>query len=104
MIDNYDSFTYNIVQYLGELGSEPTVYRNDRITINEIKQLKPKKIIISPGPCTPNEAGISVDVIKHFYKSIPILGGLSWSSKYWASIRRRGRQSKKNYAWKGFYD
>ena len=74
MIDNYDSFTYNIVQYLGELGSEPTVYRNDKITIDEIKQLNPKKIIISPGPCTPNEAGISVDVIKHFYKSIPILG------------------------------
>ena len=74
MIDNYDSFTYNIVQYLGELGSEPTVYRNDKITIDEIKQLNPKKIIISPGPCTPNEAGISVDVIKEFYKSIPILG------------------------------
>ena len=74
MIDNYDSFTYNIVQYLGELGSEPMVYRNDKITIDEIKQLNPKKIVISPGPCTPNEAGISVDVIREFYKSTPILG------------------------------
>ena len=69
MIDNYDSFTYNIVQYLGELGAEPVVYRNDQITVDEIKKLNPKKIIISPGPCTPNEAGISVEVIKAFYKS-----------------------------------
>ena len=74
MIDNYDSFTYNIVQYLGELGAEPVVYRNDQITVDEIKKLNPKKIIISPGPCTPNEAGISVEVIKAFYKSLPILG------------------------------
>ena len=74
MIDNYDSFTYNIVQYLGELGSEPMVYRNDKITIDEIKQLNPKKIIISPGPCTPNEAGISIEVVKQFYKDTPILG------------------------------
>ena len=70
MIDNYDSFTYNIVQYLGELGSEPMVYRNDKITIDEIKQLNPKKIIISPGPCTPNEAGISVDVIRQFIRAL----------------------------------
>ena len=74
MIDNYDSFTYNIVQYLGELGSEPTVYRNDKITIEEINQLNPQKIIISPGPCTPNEAGISIDLVKQFYKTTPILG------------------------------
>ena len=74
MIDNYDSFTYNIVQYCGELGQELTVYRNDKISIDRIISLKPAKIIISPGPCTPNEAGISVDVIKHFFKSIPILG------------------------------
>ena len=74
MIDNYDSFTYNIVQYLGELGAEQVVYRNDQITVDEIKKLNPKKIIISPGPCTPNEAGISVEVIKAFYKSLPILG------------------------------
>ena len=74
MIDNYDSFTYNIVQYLGELGSEIRIYRNDKITISEIEEINPKKIIISPGPCTPNEAGISVDVIKHFYTKVPILG------------------------------
>ena len=74
MIDNYDSFTYNIVQYLGELGAELVVYRNDQITLDEIKSLNPEKIIISPGPCTPNEAGISVEVIRSFYKSLPILG------------------------------
>ena len=74
MIDNYDSFTYNIVQYFGELGQELMVYRNDKISIDQIISMKPEKIIISPGPCTPNEAGISVDVIKQFFRSIPILG------------------------------
>ena len=74
MIDNYDSFTYNIVQYLGELGAELVVHRNDQITLDEIKSLNPEKIIISPGPCTPNEAGISVEVIRSFYKLLPILG------------------------------
>ena len=74
MIDNYDSFTYNIVQYFGELGQELMVYRNDKISIDQIISMKPEKIIISPGPCTPNEAGISVDVIKQFFRSVPILG------------------------------
>ena len=74
MIDNYDSFTYNLVQYLGELGQEVAVYRNDQITLNEIDALAPEHIVISPGPCTPNEAGISVDVIEQFGGSIPILG------------------------------
>jgi anthranilate synthase component 2 len=74
MIDNYDSFTYNIVQYLGELGAEVTVHRNDMINISEIEKIKPEKIIISPGPCTPNEAGISVETIKYFHQSLPILG------------------------------
>lgn len=74
MIDNYDSFTYNLVQYLGELGEDIKVFRNDRITIKEIETLKPERIVISPGPCTPKEAGISVDVIKHFAGKIPILG------------------------------
>jgi anthranilate synthase component 2/para-aminobenzoate synthetase component 2 len=74
MIDNYDSFTYNLVQYLGELGQDIRVYRNDKITIKEIENLKPETIVISPGPCTPNEAGISVDVIKHFAGKIPLLG------------------------------
>lgn len=74
MIDNYDSFTFNLVQYLGELGQEIKVYRNDKITIEEITALNPDHIVISPGPCTPNEAGISMDVIKHFAGKIPILG------------------------------
>ncbi|HAP66668.1 MAG TPA: anthranilate/aminodeoxychorismate synthase component II [Nitrospinae bacterium] len=74
VIDNYDSFTYNLVQYLGELGQDIRVYRNDKITLKEIESLKPEKIVISPGPCTPKEAGISVDLIKQFAGRIPILG------------------------------
>ena len=74
MIDNYDSFTYNIVQYLGELGATVEVRRNDEISLDEIHQLEPEKIVISPGPCTPNEAGISMDVVRKFGQSIPILG------------------------------
>jgi para-aminobenzoate synthetase component II len=74
MIDNYDSFTYNLVQYLGELGQDMKVYRNDKITIPEIEKLDPDRIVISPGPCTPKEAGVSIDVIKHFTGKIPILG------------------------------
>ena len=74
MIDNYDSFTYNLVQYLGELGEDLKVYRNDKITLAEIEKLAPEGIIISPGPCTPKEAGISVDTIKAFAGKIPILG------------------------------
>jgi len=74
MIDNYDSFTYNLVQYLGELGQELKVYRNNKITIEEVERMKPDRIVISPGPCTPKEAGISIDVIKRFTGKIPILG------------------------------
>jgi anthranilate synthase/aminodeoxychorismate synthase-like glutamine amidotransferase len=74
MIDNYDSFTYNLVQYLGELGQDLTVYRNNKITIEEIEKMRPERIVISPGPCTPREAGISIDVIKHFAGRVPILG------------------------------
>ncbi len=74
VIDNYDSFTYNLVQYLGELGQDVRVFRNDKIGIAEIEDLAPEKIVISPGPCTPKEAGISVDLIKHFAGKIPILG------------------------------
>ena len=74
MIDNYDSFTYNLVQYLGEMGEELQVYRNDKITAPEIERLKPDRIIISPGPCSPKEAGISVETIKHFAGKTPILG------------------------------
>ena len=74
VIDNYDSFTYNLVQYLGELGEQPVVYRNDEIDIQEIEQLRPDRILISPGPCTPNEAGISLAVIDHFKETTPIFG------------------------------
>jgi len=74
MIDNYDSFTYNLVQYLGELGEDLKVFRNDRIKIKEIEDLAPKRIVISPGPGTPEQAGISKEVIKHFAGKIPILG------------------------------
>jgi anthranilate synthase/aminodeoxychorismate synthase-like glutamine amidotransferase len=74
MIDNYDSFTYNLVQYLGELGADLRVYRNDRITVDDIERLNPEKIVISPGPCTPSEAGVSVDAVRTFSGRIPILG------------------------------
>lgn len=74
MVDNYDSFTYNVVQYLAELGADIEVHRNDEITLTDIEKMAPQKIVISPGPCTPNEAGISVEVIKHFAGKIPILG------------------------------
>ena len=74
MIDNYDSFTFNIVQYLRELGEEVVVYRNDKITLAEIAEMQPERLVISPGPCTPNEAGISVSAIKHFAGQLPILG------------------------------
>ena len=74
MIDNYDSFTYNIVQYLCELGADVDVHRNDEITIEEIEKAAPEKIVVSPGPCTPNEAGISMAAISHFAGKVPILG------------------------------
>ncbi len=74
MIDNYDSFTFNLVQYLGELGAEVEVHRNDQITIEQIEAMQPERIMISPGPCTPNEAGISMQAIEHFAGKLPILG------------------------------
>jgi anthranilate synthase/aminodeoxychorismate synthase-like glutamine amidotransferase len=74
VIDNYDSFTYNLVQYLGELGQEPAAYRNDALTLEQVEALSPSHIIISPGPCTPLEAGISNDVVRRFRGKIPILG------------------------------
>ena len=74
MIDNYDSFTYNVVQYFGELGADVKVVRNDELSIADIEQLNPEHLVISPGPCTPNEAGISVAAIKHFAGKLPILG------------------------------
>ncbi len=74
LLDNYDSFTYNLAQYLGELGQELVVCRNDQTTVEEIEQLKPGRIVISPGPCTPREAGISVELIRRFAGRVPILG------------------------------
>jgi anthranilate synthase component 2 len=74
MIDNYDSFTYNLVQYFSELGEQVVVYRNDEITVDKIAQLSPGRIVISPGPCTPNEAGVSLAVINQFSQKIPVLG------------------------------
>jgi anthranilate synthase component 2 len=74
MIDNYDSFTYNLVQYLGELGAEVEVRRNDALTVDDIAALKPERIMISPGPCTPNEAGVSMDTIRRFAGEVPVFG------------------------------
>ncbi len=74
MIDNYDSFTYNIVQYLGELGADVRVFRNDEISVDEVRALQPEQIVVSPGPCTPNEAGISVELIRRLSGDFPILG------------------------------
>ena len=74
MIDNYDSFTYNLVQYLGELGADVRVFRNDQVTVEQIEEMAPEKIVISPGPCTPNEAGVSIETIKAFAGKVPILG------------------------------
>lgn len=74
MIDNYDSFTYNLVQYLGELGANLVVHRNDKITIEQVEDIAPEKIVISPGPCTPREAGISCELIRYFAGTVPVLG------------------------------
>jgi anthranilate synthase/aminodeoxychorismate synthase-like glutamine amidotransferase len=74
VLDNYDSFTYNLVQYLGELGAEVEVRRNDQVTVEEVEALHPQRILLSPGPCTPQEAGISIDLIRHFAGKLPLLG------------------------------
>ena len=74
VLDNYDSFTYNLVQYMGELGAEMTVRRNDELTVDEVEALNPDRILLSPGPCTPQEAGISIDLVRHFAGKVPILG------------------------------
>lgn len=74
VLDNYDSFTYNLVQYLGELGAEVAVRRNDQVTVADIEKTQPERILVSPGPCTPHEAGISIDLIRHFAGKVPILG------------------------------
>ena len=74
VLDNYDSFTYNLVQYIGEMGADVEVRRNDQVTVAEVEKMRPERILISPGPCTPHEAGISIDLIRHFAGKIPVLG------------------------------
>src|SRR5271157_6543261 len=74
VLDNYDSFTYNLVQYLGELGAKVEVRRNDEVTVGEIEAMRPERIVVSPGPCTPQEAGISIELIRHFAGKVPVLG------------------------------
>ena len=74
VLDNYDSFTYNLVQYLGELGTEVVVRRNDQVTIDDVEEMRPQRILVSPGPCTPQEAGISIGLIRHFAGRVPLLG------------------------------
>lgn len=112
MIDNYDSFTYNLVHYLSELGEEVAVYRNDKITLEEAGRLSPQMIVVSPGPCTPREAGISVDLIKEFAGRIPILGVClghqSLAYAYGAEIIRadrllHGKTSQIHHDGKGVY-
>jgi anthranilate synthase/aminodeoxychorismate synthase-like glutamine amidotransferase len=73
-LDNYDSFTYNLVQYLGELGAEVVVRRNDQITVEEVEAMRPERVLLSPGPCTPQEAGISMELVRHFAGKVPVLG------------------------------
>jgi len=74
VLDNYDSFTYNLVQYIGELGAQVEVRRNDQVTVSEVESMHPERIVVSPGPCTPHEAGISIDLIRHFAGKVPVLG------------------------------
>ncbi len=95
MIDNYDSFTYNVVQYLGELGAEVVVHRNDEVSVEDVERIAPERIVISPGPCTPTEAGISVAVVEKFGPRVPLLGiclgHQSIAAAYGGSVRRARR-------------
>ncbi len=104
MIDNYDSFTYNLVQYMGELGAEILVERNDQISIQQIEELNPDKLVVSPGPCTPAKAGISVKLVKHFAGKIPYFGGLPWASVRRGCFRWTNYKSRSPDAWKNFHD
>ena len=99
IIDNYDSFTFNLVHYVEENGFKTKVFRNDQISLKKIKILNPKKIIISPGPCTPNEAGICLSLIKRFYKEIPILGVCLGHQSIGQSFGGEIVKAKKNNAW-----
>ncbi len=96
VIDNYDSFTYNLVQFFGELGAQMEVRRNDEVTIEDIKDLKPQRICISPGPCSPNEAGVSCEVIRQFGSEVPILGvclGRQWIGQLYGGVLVGAEQS-----------
>ncbi len=103
VIDNYDSFTYNLVQYLGELGADIQVYRNDAVTVEEIERCGPERIVISPGPCTPNEAGISVEVVRRFAGRVPLLGVClghqSLAAAFDGEIVRAGRLMHGKVSW-----
>jgi len=95
VLDNYDSFTYNLVQYLGETGGEVEVRRNDQVSIGEVEQMRPEKILISPGPCTPAEAGISIELIRHFAGKVPILGVCLGHQAIGRGVRWQDRRAKK---------
>ena len=99
MIDNYDSFTYNLVQYFGELGEEVMVFRNDEIKLDEIEQLKPARIVISPGPCTPSKAGISVSLIERYQRRDSHIGRLPGSPEHRAGFWRQNRSRQATHAW-----
>ena len=113
VIDNYDSFTFNLVQYLGELGAEPVVHRNDALTVEEVGALKPRAIVLSPGPCTPSEAGITVAVIRRWGATIPMLGvclghqaiGEAYGGKVVRAARvMHGKTSKVNHDGTGLFE
>ena len=89
VLDNYDSFTYNLVQYLGELGQKVEVRRNDQVTPAEVEEMRPSHILVSPGPCTPQQAGISIDLIKHFAGKRPVLGRVPGTSGDWRRFWRK---------------
>ncbi len=104
LIDNYDSFTYNLAQYFGELGCELVVKRNDEISLDEIAALAPKHICISPGPCTPREAGISKDIVLRFGAKDSNPRRLSWTSMHRRSVRRKNRTCCQSCAWEVIHD
>jgi hypothetical protein len=104
MIDNYDSFTYNLVQYFGELGEEVLTVRNDEITLEEIATLKPERICISPGPCTPHEAGVSIPVLQQFRRQIADPWRMPRSSGNWGGVWRQGDSCAASHAWQNFCD
>ena len=104
LIDNYDSFTYNLVQYFGELGADIKVFRNDQVTLNELIALNPHHLVISPGPCTPKEAGISVEAIRRFGGKIPILGVCLGHQSMAVAYGGRGDPCAKFNAWEDLTD